>query len=322
MPPAEQPVRQSQQLRPDRLGRATAIDHRLEIATEVVPADLAIGPGDPIIGAKAVGHRNRPVLRPQHGLSHLGIAVAGDREDRDQSGHGRPEPGLAPVLTPRGLVGMDDGGRVDRGGQFVVGGLQRLGRLPLQFGDHAGGDRQPEQIAGQLLDLPLAQAVSPGQGGQGGLQIRAVADGGDVLGQRASGAGPTIRAGQAMQAIFVDDRFDLGEFGDLVDQGVGVFAEERVAAAAAGARLTVGGGAELLGRDRGARSALGWPGCPPRFRPDRGVGGFRFRPIGSDEGGLDELVELSWSRAWRSRTVASNSAIRSSNAFQAGRRAA
>ncbi len=33
-------------------------------------------------------------------------------------------------------------------------------------------------------------------------------------------------------------------------------------------------------------------------------------PTGSDEGGLDELVEFSLSRASRSRTLASNSAIR------------
>ena|SRR5437868_8423754 len=71
-----------------------------------------------------------------------------------------------------------------------------------------------------------------------------------------------------------------------------------------------------------ARNALRWPGCPPRFLEDGGVGGLRFRPIGSEEGGLEELVELSWSRAWRSRTVASNSAIRSSSDFQASRRAA
>jgi hypothetical protein len=60
-----------------------------------------------------------------------------------------------------------------------------------------------------------------------------------------------------------------------------------------------------------ARNALRWPGCPPRFRREGGAGGLRFRPIGSEEGGLEELVELSWSRAWRSRTVASSAAIRS-----------
>ena len=41
-----------------------------------------------------------------------------------------------------------------------------------------------------------------------------------------------------------------------------------------------------------------------------GAGGLRFRPMGSDEGGLDELVELSLSRASRSRTRRSSSAIR------------
>ena len=54
-----------------------------------------------------------------------------------------------------------------------------------------------------------------------------------------------------------------------------------------------------------ARNALRWPGCPPRLRREGGVGGFRFRPIGSEEGGLEEFVELSPSRARRSRTVVS-----------------
>jgi hypothetical protein len=42
-------------------------------------------------------------------------------------------------------------------------GLQLAGPLPLQTADHPGGDRQPEQVEGQLLDGPLAQAVGPGQ---------------------------------------------------------------------------------------------------------------------------------------------------------------
>src|SRR6516165_8481342 len=59
-----------------------------------------------------------------------------------------------------------------------------------------------------------------------------------------------------------------------------------------------------------ARWALRCPGCPPRFRLLGEAGGLRFMPTGSDEGGLDELVELSLSRASRSRTLASRSAIR------------
>src|SRR5437899_531338 len=54
------------------------------------------------------------------------------------------------------------------------------------------------------------------------------------------------------------------------------------------------------------RYALRCPACPPRFFPLRGIGGLRFKPIGSDEGGFDELVELSLSRASRSLTRASN----------------
>ena len=41
-----------------------------------------------------------------------------------------------------------------------------------------------------------------------------------------------------------------------------------------------------------------------------GVGGLRFRPMGSDEGGLEELVELSLSRASRSTIRCFSSAIR------------
>src|SRR5262249_17638796 len=62
----------------------------------------------------------------------------------------------------------------------------------------------------------------------------------------------------------------------------------------------------------GTRGRRAWtcPGCPPDFRPVGGAGGLRFRPMGSDEGGLEELVELSWSRASRSAPRCSNSAIR------------
>ena len=203
MPPSEQPVRQSQQFLPDRFGGAAPIDHRLEIPAEMAPADLPAGPDDPVIGAQPIGHRDRALLGPQHGLSHLGIALAGDREDRDQPGDRRPEPSLAPLLTPRGLIGVDHLRGVDRGRQFVVRGLQRQGRLPLQLGDHPGRDRQSEHVTGQLLDLPLAQAVGPGQRGQDRLHVRTKADGGNARGQGAAGGLATVRARQAMQTLFV-----------------------------------------------------------------------------------------------------------------------
>ena len=43
----------------------------------------------------------------------------------------------------------------------------------------------------------------------------------------------------------------------------------------------------------GAVEPLGCPGCPPRLRPVGEAGGSRFKPMGSHDGGLEELVELS-----------------------------
>ena len=53
-----------------------------------------------------------------------------------------------------------------------------------------------------------------------------------------------------------------------------------------------------------------------------GAGGLRFRPMGSDEGGLEELVELSLSRASRSATRWSSSAIRHRSESKTAMRAA
>ena len=117
-----------------------------------------------------------------------------------------------------------------------------------------------------------------------------------------------------MQPVFVDDRLDPGQFGDLMDQGVGVLAGRGWPQRRQDAGLQSVDERSFSGGTR-ARKPWRWPGCPPRFRREGGVGGLRFRPIGSDEGGLEELVELSWSRASRSRTRGSNSAIRSSGAI-------
>jgi hypothetical protein len=132
---------------------------------------------------------------------------------------------------------------------------------------------------------------------------------------------PQSGAGQAMQAILVDDRLDPGQLGDLMDQGIGVpfpdSAWPHPGTHRAHSRWT--SGAPRGGTGRGTpcdgriarRASLG-----------RGRRRLRFRPFGSEEGGLKELMELSRSLAWRSRTVASRAAIRSSIAFQASGRAA
>ena len=54
------------------------------------------------------------------------------------------------------------------------------------------------------------------------------------------------------------------------------------------------------------------PGCPPRFRPDAGRGGFRFTCGPSLDGGLEEFCECCARRAFKSATSASRLAIRAS----------
>ena len=110
-------------------------------------------------------------------------------------GHGRPEPGLLAVFSPRGLVDVRRLGGVDRDGQFVVRGFQNLGTATLQLGDHPDGDHQPEEVGGQLLDLPLAEPVRPREDREHGLQIRPEMAGGDAQGQ--GRAGRRLQPGQA-----------------------------------------------------------------------------------------------------------------------------
>jgi hypothetical protein len=55
-----------------------------------------------------------------------------------------------------------------------------------------------------------------------------------------------------MKPILVDDRLDLGQFGDLMDQRFGVVAGELITTTTAGGRLAVDRLANLLGRNYGA----------------------------------------------------------------------
>src|SRR3954447_7505353 len=48
------------------------------------------------------------------------------------------------------------------------------------------------------------------------------------------------------------------------------------------------------------RACRRWPGCPPRLLPEAGVGGRRLTEGGSEEGGLEELVEFLLSLSSRS----------------------
>ena len=53
-----------------------------------------------------------------------------------------------------------------------------------------------------------------------------------------------------MELIFIDDRLDLGQFGDLMDQRRGVVAEQSLTTSSAVGRLAGDGLADFLGRDQ------------------------------------------------------------------------
>src|SRR5688500_13616397 len=57
------------------------------------------------------------------------------------------------------------------------------------------------------------------------------------------------------------------------------------------------------------RARRACPGCPPRFLPEAGAGGRRLTEGGSEEGGLEELVEFLLSLSSRSATRRSNERI-------------
>jgi hypothetical protein len=124
-----------------------------------------------------------------------------------------------------------------------------------------------------------------------------------------------------MAPILEDDRLDPGQFGDLMDQRLGVVASEPMTTAATGRRLAIERLADLLGWYQDALG-LAMPGLAAALLPARRGRGFRFTPIGSDEGGLDELVELSLSRASRSRSRAPSSSTRCRIATKAAAMAA
>src|SRR5262245_49927741 len=95
-----------------------------------------------------------------------------------------------------------------------------------------------------------------------------------------------------MQAVLVDEGLDLGELGDLMDQGGGVLPVQRLAATTAGAGLAVARRAELVGRDQGAEG-LGMSRLSAAFPPGRrsrrlslqadGVGGWGLGGVGGVE---------------------------------------
>ena len=107
-------------------------------------------------------------------------------------------------------------------------------------------------------------------------------------------------------------RLDLGQFNHLMDQGFRGHRQrvhDRIGDKRLAYRWVV---SRIFSVGTGVRWVLRCPGCSPRFLLLGEAGGLRFIPIGSDDGGFDELVELSLSRFSRSLTRASSLARRCS----------
>ncbi len=214
--------------------------------------------------------------------------VLGDGEDREEGSHRRPQPDLATILAPRRLVDVHHFGLMDRSREFVVGGFQGCGRLPFQFGDHPGGDRERKQVRGDLLDLSLAETVDAREHGQHGLEIRTKASGRDAGGQGATGGLAAVGTDQAMEPILIDDRLNLGQFGDLMDQRLGVIAGKAMTTAATVGRLAVKRLANFLGR-YSTSAKLAMSGLSAAFLSAGRSGGFALHSDGIGRGRLGRV---------------------------------
>ncbi len=320
VPPAKHPLGQTQEGAPGRLPSNPTVDHRLEIPIQVRPADLPPRRMDPLDRTVPVAGDNLIRLAPQQRLDHRSGSFGCDGEDCCQRGDDHPQLGLVAVFTPRGIVDAGRRGVVDAHRHFVVRGFRHRGRLPLELGDHTRGEGQAKQITDRLPDLALAEAVAASDRGQHRLQIRAETSPGNPCGETPTGGYAALGAGQVMKPEFVDQRLELGQFGDLVYQGGRVITDQGMATAPAIRGPAIGNRANFSGGTK-RPWALRCPGCPPRFRPEGGAAGLRLNPMGSDEGGLEELVELSFSRASRSLTRCSSSATRPLTESKTARRA-
>jgi hypothetical protein len=96
-----------------------------------------------------------------------------------------------------------------------------------------------------------------------------------------------------MEPILIDDRFDLGKFSDLMDQGFGIVTGEFLTASATSGRLAVERLVDLLRWDQGTVS-LAMPVLPTAFFATGWGGGLALHPDGVRRGWLGRVggVEL------------------------------
>jgi len=202
---------------------------------------------DPRIALEPIADDHVPTTCPQVAPGDIGPPRRGDREDRHQAGHRRPEPHLLPPLPPRGLVDVGHGGLTDVVPKFLDGGLQLLGPQPPQAADHPDGDRQAEQVEGESANRSLAQAVAPGQHAEDRPEAWPERPGGHARRRIRTGGGAASRAGQAAGPELVHHGADRRQPGDLMPDRLGVIALQHLVAPPALGRFAVDDVAELFG---------------------------------------------------------------------------
>ncbi len=220
------------------------------------PAKLSIrGPG---AGRESIGddHPIAAGVLAQQGLQGVMTWAAMHSEGVGPGGQPDPESVLPAGLTPAGLVDVDRLGLADGLDDLGHRVGQNLADLTLELGDHAGGDRDAQQVGEEPLDLAFVRAIGPAQESGPGLESRPEGPAWDVAGELGAGGGPAPRAGQAVEAILDDFGSDLGEFGDLMTQGLRVVSVEGLAAAGAGRRLDLDGAGQPLGGHQLAEMTL------------------------------------------------------------------
>jgi hypothetical protein len=138
-----------------------------------------------------------------------------------------------------------------------------------------------KHVGGDLADLPLAQAIGPREHGQHSLEVGAETPTGYARGQFAAGCRAAGGTDEAVEPILIDDGLNPGQFGDLVDQGLGIVASKPMATAATGGRLAVERLADLLRRHQ-APTCLAMSTLAAAFLP---TGRVRRSPLHSDRVG-------------------------------------
>ena len=127
---------------------------------------------------------------------------------------------------------------------------QDLAGRASELGDHAGGDRQAQQVCEASPDLSLTRAIGPAQETGPGLRAWPEGPARDGLGELGASGRPASRADEPLEAILDDFGPDLGESGDLMAEGPRVYSVVAVAAAGAGRWLDLDGPGQPLEGDQ------------------------------------------------------------------------